>query len=177
MNKKQGDHVIIENDSVVAFSYELRDKATNEVLDSSAGRDPLEYMAGRGHIIPGLESQMMGMKSGDSAQITVPAVEAYGEYDAAMVDTRPVEQFAGIDLAEGMVLYGQSEDGQTIQVIVKSFNDQDVVLDFNHPLAGKDLVFDVTVESVREATPHEALSGQVQQKGHGCGSGGCGCSH
>jgi FKBP-type peptidyl-prolyl cis-trans isomerase SlyD len=169
----------IENNMVVAFHYELKDKATSEILDSSEGREPLEFMTGKGHIIPGLESQMMGMKVGDKADITVPAVDAYGEYDETSCDARPAEQFAGLDLQEGMVLYGQGEDGQTVQVVVKSFNENEVVIDFNHPLAGKDLVFAVSVTEVREPTVDEALSGQIahKHKEGGCGSGSCGCSH
>jgi FKBP-type peptidyl-prolyl cis-trans isomerase SlyD len=73
-----------------------------------------------------------------------------------------------------MALYGQGENGQTIQVSVKDFDDESVTIDFNHPMAGKNLQFDVTVTSVRPATEEEILSGEV---GGGCMDGSCGCGH
>jgi FKBP-type peptidyl-prolyl cis-trans isomerase SlyD len=73
-----------------------------------------------------------------------------------------------------MTLYGQGEGGQTVQVTVVDFDDKEVTIDFNHPLAGKDLEFDVTVTSARPATDEEAATGQV---GGGCTDGSCGCGH
>ncbi|MCK4442417.1 MAG: peptidylprolyl isomerase, partial [Sulfurovaceae bacterium] len=104
-----------------------------------------------------------------------PASEAYGEYNNEAIQTLPIEQFEGVELKEGMTLYGQGEQGQTVQVTVKSFNDKEVVVDFNHPLAGKDLMFSISVLSAREATADEILSGQVGG-GH-CTDGACGCGH
>ncbi|NPA29821.1 MAG: peptidylprolyl isomerase [Epsilonproteobacteria bacterium] len=166
----------IDDNSVVSFHYEVKDAKTGEVVDSNMGQAPLSFMTGKGQIIPGLENQMKGMEAGENADILVPAAEAYGEYNPEAVQTMPREQFAGIDLQEGMTLYGQSEDGQTVQVVVKSFDDQNVTIDFNHPLAGKDLLFTVNVAEVREPTVNESLSGQVEQHDHGscgCGTGGC----
>ena len=93
------------------------------------------------------------------------------------MQTLPIEQFEGVDLVEGMTLYGQGEGGQTVQVTVKSFDDKEVQVDFNHPLAGKDLMFSVTVLSAREATADEVTSGVVggaPEAGGSCGTG-CGC--
>jgi FKBP-type peptidyl-prolyl cis-trans isomerase SlyD len=168
----------IEDNNVVSFNYEVKDAKTGEVVDSNMGQAPLSFITGKGQIIPGLENQMKGMEQGEQADILVPAAEAYGEYNPEAVQTMPREQFAGIDLQEGMTLYGQSEDGQTVQVTVKSFDDKEVTIDFNHPLAGKDLLFTVNVAEVREPTVNESLSGQVEQPGHdhegcGCGTGGC----
>ena len=119
------------------------------------------------------------MNIGDSAVVVVPAPEAYGVYNEEAVKAYPSEQFAGIELAVGMPLYGQAEDGSTVQVIVKSFTDAEVTIDYNHPLAGKDLEFAITIESAREASAEEAMTGKVQCADHGskggCGSGGCGC--
>ena len=166
----------IEDNNVVSFNYEVKDAKTGEVVDSNMGQAPLSFITGKGQIIPGLENQMKGMEQGEQADILVPAAEAYGEYNPEAVQTMPREQFAGIDLQEGMTLYGQSEDGQTVQVTVKSFDENEVTIDFNHPLAGKDLLFTVSVAEVREPTVNESLSGQVEQPGHdscGCGTGGC----
>jgi len=161
----------IEQNSVVSMHYELKDVQNGEVLDSNLGSAPLSFILGKGHIIPGLESEIAKLAEGEKAEITVAAAEAYGEYDDAAVQTLPKEQFAGIELAEGMTLYGQGENGQTVQVTVKSFDDENVNVDFNHPLAGKDLLFAVSVAEIREATPDEILSGVVG----GAASGGCGC--
>ena len=140
----------IADNQVVSFNYEVKDAKTGEVVDSNMGEAPLSFMTGKQQIIPGLESRMQGMSAGESGDILVPAAEAYGEYNPEATQTIPREQFAGIDLQEGMTLYGQSDDGQTVQVTVKSFNDQEVTVDFNHPLAGKDLRFSGKVLEVIE---------------------------
>ena len=162
--------------SVVGIEYEVKEKGTTEVVDSNKGAQPLEFIMGKGQIIPGLEKALVGMNEGESADILVKAADAYGEVNPEAVQTLPREQFEGVDLTEGMTLYGQGEDGQTVQVTVKSFDDKEVNVDFNHPLAGKDLMFSVTVLSAREATADEIESGVVGGKAEGgsCGTG-CGC--
>jgi len=167
----------IENNQVVGIEYELKEAGGSEVLDSNIGQAPLEFITGKSQIIPGLESQLASLSKGDKSDIMVPAADAYGEHNPEAFDDVPREQFAGLDLKEGLPLFGQGEDGQTIQVVVKSFNDETVTIDYNHPLAGKDLMFSVTVLDVRDATPDEVLSGQVggpKEEGGSCGTG-CGC--
>ena len=109
--------------------------------------------------------------------VLLPAAEAYGEYNPEMVQELPRDQFQGIELQKGMTLYGQTPDGQTIAVTVKDFDDNKVVIDYNHPLAGEDLTFEVKLVNKREATPEEALTGQVGGAHEHCGSGNCGCGH
>jgi len=175
---------ITNENCVVGIEYEVKEAGTTEVVDSNKGTgQPLEFIMGKGQIIPGLENALCGMSATENGDILVPAADAYGEYNNEAIQTLPIEQFEGVELKEGLTLYGQSEDGQTTQVTVKSFTESDVTIDFNHPLAGKDLMFSVTVLSAREATADEAESGIVggtaEQGGH-CnsdGSGGCGCSH
>ena len=161
--------------SVIGIEYEVKEAGSNEIVDSNKGAQPLEFVTGKGQIIPGLEKALEGMNEGESADILVKAEDAYGEVNPEAVQTLPIEQFEGVDLKEGMTLYGQGEDGQTVQVVVKSFNDKEVTIDFNHPLAGKDLMFSVTVMSERDATDEEAATGQVGG-GH-CEDGACGCGH
>ena len=161
--------------SVVGIEYEVKEAGSNEIVDSNKGAQPLEFVTGKGQIIPGLEKGLEGMSEGESADILVKAADAYGEVNPEAVQTLPIEQFEGVDLKEGMTLYGQGEDGQTVQVVVKSFNDKEVTIDFNHPLAGKDLMFSVKVVSERDATEDEAATGQVGG-GH-CTDGSCGCGH
>ena len=162
--------------SVVGIEYEVKEAGTSEVVDSNKGAEPLEFVTGKGHIIPGLEEALVGMTEGESKDVLVEAVKAYGELNPEAQQKLPIEQFEGVDLKEGMTLYGQGEDGQTVQVTVTSFDDKEVQVDFNHPLAGKDLMFSVTVLSAREATPEEAASGQVggPADDESCGTG-CGC--
>ncbi len=163
------------SNKVISIEYELREKGKDEILDSNMGQAPLSFVSGKGQIIPGLEDKLVQMEAGEEAVVTVPAAEAYGEYNPEAIQVLPIEQFAGIDLKEGMTLYGQSEDGQSVQVTVKSFNDKEVTIDFNHPLAGKDLEFKVNVLASREATPEEVITGQVGgSEGCGCGTG-CEC--
>ncbi|AXH09508.1 peptidylprolyl isomerase [Malaciobacter halophilus] len=136
----------IENNQVVSITYEL--KINGEVVDSNIDKEPLEFTYGVGQLIPGLESRMAEMNEGDSADIAVPAAEAYGEYNEEAKQALPKEQFEGIELSVGMPLQGQGQDGQPIQVVVEEIRENEVVVDFNHPLAGKDLNFSITVNSI-----------------------------
>jgi len=167
---------VASENCVVGIEYEVKEAGTTEVVDSNKGGDALEFIMGKGQLIPGLENALVGMSAGESGDIMVKAVDAYGEVNPEALQTLPIEQFEGVDLVEGMTLYGQGEDGQTVQVTVKSFDEKEVNVDFNHPLAGKDLMFSVSVVSSRGATPDEVLSGQVggATEGGSCGTG-CGC--
>jgi FKBP-type peptidyl-prolyl cis-trans isomerase SlyD len=169
----------IETNQVVSIEYEVRDGET--VVDSNVGGQPLVFMFGKGQIIPGLENGIVNMNIGEKADVLVKASDAYGEYNEEAKQELPKEQFAGIELTEGMTLYGQGEDGGTVQVVVKEIKDESVVIDFNHPLAGKDLMFTVTINNIRDASAEEAMTGvpaenKVEDSGC-CGGGGhsCGC--
>ena len=171
----KGEIMSIQDNQVVSIHYELKSVDNGEILDSNLQGAPLSFIVGKGQIIPGLEEKIKGLKAGESANIEVAAADAYGVYDENAVQTLPKEQFAGLELNVGMTLYGQGEHGETVQVIVKSFNDENVEIDFNHPLAGQDLLFAITVAEVREATADELANGYVgQAHSCGCGSGGCG---
>jgi FKBP-type peptidyl-prolyl cis-trans isomerase SlyD len=169
----------IEKNQVVSIEYEVRDG--DKLVDSNVGGQPLVFMFGKGQIIPGLENGIVDMNIGEKSDVLVKAAEAYGDYNEEAKQELPKEQFAGIELAEGMTLYGQGEDGGTVQVTVKEILDETVVIDFNHPLAGKDLMFTVTINNIRDASAEEAMTGipaenKVEDSGC-CGGGGhsCGC--
>ena len=168
----------IENDKVVSIEYEVLDKGSAELIDSNIGGVSLDFIIGKGHIIPGLEQEIVKLSNGDSAQIFVSPKDAYGDFDESAIEQVPAEQFSGIKLERGMPLYAQAEDGATIQVTVKDFDDDNVTIDYNHPLAGKELLFNVTILNVRDMTPEEKLSGQVEtmQDDH-CEDGSCGCAY
>lgn len=168
----------IEKNQIVSIEYEVSDG--EKVVDSNVGGMPLVFMFGKGQIIPGLENAIANMSIGEKAEVLVKAEDAYGEYEAEAKQEVPKDQFAGIDLEIGMALYGQGEDGGTVQVIVKEIGDENVIIDFNHPLAGKDLSFIVSINNIREASAEEAMSGIPVENQHDecCGTGGgsgCGC--
>ena len=170
---------ITSDNCVVGIEYEVKEAGTTDVVDSNKGTgEPLEFIMGRGQIIPGLEKALCGMAADESGDIMVPAADAYGEYNQEALQTLPIEQFEGVELKDGLTLYGQGENGETVQVTVKSFTETEVKIDFNHPLAGKDLMFSVVVLSAREATADEIETGIVgghKAEGESCGTG-CGCS-
>ncbi len=166
----------IENNQIVSIEYEVKDG--DKVVDSNFGGAPLVFMFGKDQIIPGLENGIVNMTSGEKANILVEPIDAYGEYNDDATQEVPADQFAGVQLELGMTLYGQSEDGGTTQVTVKEFGGETVTIDFNHPLAGKTLMFNVTVNSIRDATADEVMTGVPAEnkpaEGESCGTG-CGC--
>ena len=165
----------IKEDMVIGFRYELREQASEAIIDSNMEQEPLEFITGRSQIIAGLEQELLTLQVGDSKEIEVAAKDAYGTYDEENVEKVPKVQFEGIDLSVGLNLYAKTEDGRSIPAVVKSFDDDEVTMDYNHPLAGKDLVFKVDITNIREASDEEKVSGQVGKKSGGCGKGTCGC--
>lgn len=168
---------IAKEKCVVGIEYEVKEVGSSEISDTNKGGQPLEFIMGKDQIIPGLEKALVGMAIDEKGDIMVKAEDAYGQRKEEAVQTLPIDQFAGVDLVEGMTLYGQDESGQSTQVIVKSFDDKEVNIDFNHPMAGKDLMFSVTVLSARATTLEEMTSGTVggpAEEGGSCGTG-CGC--
>ena len=166
--------------NVIAIEYSLIDANSKEQLDTNVGSKPLEFISGMGQIIPGLEKEIENLGAGEKADVMVQPAEAYGEYNDEAVQQLPKEQFAGIDLVEGMTLYGSGEGGQTVQVTVKGFTDDEVTIDYNHPLAGKTLMFSVTIMDIRAATEEELQTGVVggmAAAGGCCGGGSCGSDH
>jgi len=137
----------IDNNQVVQMKYEV--KVGGNVIDSNVDKEPLEFTFGAGQIIGGLESRIAHLNEGEEASVVVPAEEAYGEYNPEAMQKLPKEQFDGIELSVGLPLQGTGADGQPVQVSVKEIYDDEVLIDFNHPLAGQDLNFDVAIVSVK----------------------------
>ena len=118
-------------------------------FDSSEGRDPLEFQLGEGQVIPGLEQRILGMAVGDTLTATIPAADAYGPYQEANVhEVARSELPDHLDLTLGSQLQATSNDGRTMVLTVSKVSDDTVTLDANHPLAGKDLVFDVELVEI-----------------------------
>ena len=122
------------------------------VFDSSEQRDPLEFKIGDGQIIPGFEQAIVGMKSGESKVVEVPQDEAYGPHRKEMVLTLDMKQVPqDLKLEVGQKLQIPQEDGSKVLVTVSHISEEKVKLDANHPLAGKDLTFEVQLVEILEA--------------------------
>jgi len=151
-------------DKVVTIHYTLTDKA-GEILDTSAGQDPLSYLHGRGNIIIGLERELEGKKTGEKLRVTIAPQDGYGEIDEALVMQIPRSAFKDIkNLEPGMQFQIKGNEGPRV-VTVTEIRETEVTVDGNHPLAGEELTFDVEITGVRDATKEELSHGHV----HGAG--------
>ena len=119
-------------------------------IDSSKQGEPLEYTQGRGQLIPGLEKELEGMKAGDKKSVNVSPEEGYGVRNEEAIKEIPRSDLpANLPLEPGKMLRVSTPEGQSFPAVIKEVKKDSVVLDFNHPLAGKELHFDVTVVSVQ----------------------------
>ena len=151
----------IANDCVVAIHYTLTDE-DGQQLDSSSDGEPLSYLHGHNGIIPGLENELSGKGQGDSLKVVVQPEDGYGEFNPQLLQQVPREAFQGVESIEpGLQFQAQGEGGQVQMVEVREVTDEAVLVDGNHPLAGQVLNFDVTIESVREASSEEIEHGHV----------------
>ncbi|NTU70674.1 MAG: peptidylprolyl isomerase [Coriobacteriia bacterium] len=120
------------------------------VFDSSEGRDPLEFVIGTGAVIPGFDSAVSGLELGETATVTIPAAEAYGEHRPEGLQTFPRDAFPPDANPEaGWAVELEGEDGRRVPALITEVDDEKIVLDFNHPLAGQDLTFEITLVEVK----------------------------
>lgn len=120
-----------------------------EVFDTSQEREPLEFQLGQGQLIPGFEKAVIGMSEGDSTTVDIPSDEAYGEVREDLVITVPKDQLPEeVEPQVGMQLQVNQQNGQPIPVRVTEIKEEELVLDANHPLAGKDLKFEIELLEV-----------------------------
>lgn len=150
----------ITTNSVVSIHYTLRNNE-GETLDSSVGHDAFAFIQGIHQIVPGLEMQMEGRKTGDKFTAVVPPDMGYGEFDKELLRRVPLDRFGDNKVEEGM----QFQAGGQGIFIVREVADGQVLLDGNHPLAGVTLNFEVEVVNVREATADELSHGHVHGPG------------
>jgi len=160
----------IKENVFVAFDYCLTLDSGEEVDKSPAGQ-PLGFITGSGQIIPGLEKEMMGMSVGDSVKISVEPENAYGPVNSQLFQEVKRDQFpADMEIKPGMTFQSQGPQGPMV-INVKELKDENtVIIDLNHPLAGKRLHFDINVSEVRDPTTEETAG---LSSGCGCG---CDCS-
>ena len=138
---------VIQEGAIVSIEYTLTDDSGN-VLDSSAGKEPLTYIQGAGQIVPGLERELNGLKVGDQKKVQVKPEEAYGLPDPKAFQEIPREKIPPDAQKVGAMLMTKSLQGQAITLRVSQVKDKTVVVDFNHPLAGQALQFEVKLISV-----------------------------
>lgn len=129
------------------YTLKLEDET---VVDTNIGADPLTYTHGSNQIIPGLEKELAGMKVGESKQVTVPPEDAYGVVNPAAIQEVPKEQVTADALHVGAQLQGRDPSGRIVRARVAAIKDETVVFDFNHPLAGKTLHFEVKVLDIQQ---------------------------
>jgi FKBP-type peptidyl-prolyl cis-trans isomerase SlyD len=141
---------VIQEDSIVSIEYTLTDE-TGKVVDSNVGKEPLTYLHGSGQIVRGLEKELTGMKVGDQKKIVVKPEDGY-QTDPNAFQEIPRDKLPAEALKVGTVLATKGPQGETIAMRVHAIKDKTIVVDFNHPLAGKTLNFDVKVTDVQAAS-------------------------
>jgi FKBP-type peptidyl-prolyl cis-trans isomerase SlyD len=154
----------IENQKVVGIEYTLKDKA-GEVVDTNVGGEPLYFIQGLGTIVPGLEQALNGRELGESFDVEVKAVDGYGEYDPERrrgIPRASVPQLA--DAKPGMMLQASGPEGVSV-VTVAEVTDTEIVIDGNHPMAGKDLFFSIRIAEIRKASDEELAHGHIHGPG------------
>ena len=154
----------IAANTVVSIDYTLRNDA-GDILDQSSPEAPLSYLHGHNNVISGLEHALLGKAKADRLEASIAPAEAYGEYDAALVQAVPRAMFQGVDDIDVGMQFQTQMDGGVQVVTVKEVNDDTVTIDGNHALAGQTLHFDVTVKGVREASQDELDHGHVHGPG------------
>ncbi|MCS6870959.1 MAG: peptidylprolyl isomerase [Anaerolineae bacterium] len=151
----------IQDNVVVALAYTLK-LENGEIVDEADADNPLEYLHGANNIIPGLERALTGMRVGETKHIQVAPSDGYGDYDPEDVEVVPRHHFpSDAPLEVGTAITLADDDDNYIDAVVKAVSDESVTLDYNHPLAGKTLYFDVEVLNIRPATQEEIEHGHV----------------
>ncbi|WP_320822500.1 peptidylprolyl isomerase [Reinekea sp.] len=155
---------MIAENKIVTLQYNVKD-SDGTLIDSSEANDPLVYMHGAHNIITGLESALLGKASGDSFDVVIEPLDAYGEHNPELVQVVPKSAFEGVEQIEpGMVFTADTPNGP-MQLTVTAMEGDDVTIDPNHPLAGKTLHFTGSISDIRDATEEELEHGHV----HGAG--------
>ncbi|EPX65180.1 FKBP-type peptidyl-prolyl cis-trans isomerase SlyD [Cystobacter fuscus DSM 2262] len=157
----------IAKDSVVSIEYRLH-LGDGEVVDESEPGEPLEYLHGHDEIVPGLEKALEGKTKGESLKVVVSPEEGYGEIDPDGVEEVPRSEFpAEMEIKPGAILSATDHEGDEVDFLVKEVKGDTIIVDFNHPFAGKTLHFEVKVHNVRAATKEELEHGHAHgEHGH-----------
>lgn len=164
--------MIISKDKVVSVSYELREGDNmGELVEQTTAEEPFTFLFGVGSLLPDFENNLNGLKAGDTFQFGIASQQAYGDLDPNAIVDLPINIFMvdgaiDYDLLEiGNVVPMRNDQGHLLHGVIVNIAPDMVTMDFNHPMAGKDLFFSGTVLEIREATPSELEHGHVH--GHG----------
>ncbi len=151
----------ISNGNVVGIDYSLH-LGDGQIVDASAPGEPLTYLHGEGQIVPGLELALEGLGVGDRKQVVVGPADGYGDHDPRGIQEVPRGAFpAGFEPKAGMELTAEGPSGEPVPFVIREVRPETVLIDLNHPLAGKTLHFDVTIREVRAATDDERAHGHA----------------
>jgi len=163
---------MIAKENVVSLHYRLKKgNKDGELVEETFGKQPMVFIYGVGSMIPKFEEEIKGKDKGDTAEFGIPAAEAYGLRDDKGIVTLPINIFkvdGKLDmemLKVDNVLPMQDNEGNRMEGIVLEVTDSEITMDFNHPLAGEDLYFEVEIDSIREATAEELAHGHVHGEG------------
>jgi FKBP-type peptidyl-prolyl cis-trans isomerase SlyD len=149
--KTKNDRVV-KDGMMVSLDYTLKNPE-GKVLETSKGREPLKYIHGQKMMIPGLEKELAGMKVGGEKHVTVKPEDGYGKINPNAVQEVPREKIPANALKVGAVLAARSPEGMVVPMTVREIKEKTVVMDMNHPMAGKTLVFDVKIVDIQPAPP------------------------
>lgn len=155
----------LDKNKVVTFNYTLKDEQGN-ILDTTSGSGPFAFLSGNEQILPKLEDAFHGMLLGTKKIVKISAADAYGEYNEQAVQLVDRSNFPeDADLQPGMQFVANSPDGHRMPFVIAEVKQDQVTIDFNHPLAGKNLEFDVELLDIRDATAEEIAHGHVHGPG------------
>ena len=150
----------VQDNLVVTLDYKLI--VEDEMLESTEDGEPILFIQGIGQIIPGLENALYGMEVGDQKTVVVQPEDAYGEYDPESLQEAKKEEFSEeIPLDVGTFLDLDDDEGDILSAQIIAAEEDTVTLDFNHPLAGKTLTFEITLTDLRPASEEELDHGHV----------------
>ena len=153
---------IVQDNLIVTLDYTLI--VEDEILETTTEEGPITFIQGIGQIIPGLENALYGMKVGEKKTVVIEPDQAYGEYDDESTQVAKKDEFSEeIPLDVGTFLDLEDDEGEILSAQVIAEDGDTVTLDFNHPLAGKTLTFEITLSGLREATPEELEHGHAHE--------------
>ncbi len=159
----------IADNHVVTLHYSVK-TPDGDLIDASEDKEPLAFIQGSKYMIAGLEEALYGKQKGEHFELTIAPDKAYGQRQDQLVQQVPAQMFEDMNVEVGMSFRATTDQGEQSVIIIDA-DDESVTVDGNHPLSGMTLVFEVTIEDVREATADEIAHGHVHA------SGGCGHSH
>ncbi|HEX9662150.1 MAG TPA: peptidylprolyl isomerase [Candidatus Binatia bacterium] len=154
--EKSNDDRTVKDGLMVSLHYTLKG-ADGQVIETSKGKEPIKYVHGQKMMIPGLEKELTGMKVGGEKHVTVKPEDAYGPVNKNAFQEVPKEKLPPNGLKVGAILAAKSPEGRVVPMRVHQIKEKTVVMDMNHPMAGKTLVFDVKVVDIQTAPPLQPM--------------------